>query len=71
MRGTYSNTYKMSYEVCSCLVGGLKMRRGGFKKVRFMTMLLDELNILEGRVLGTDFCCYVVGCMCRGVGGEA
>ena len=31
MRGTYFNTYKMSYEVCSWVVGGVEDADGGFQ----------------------------------------
>ena len=46
MRGTYFNTYKMSYEICVLgWWGELKMWRRDFKEVRFVIMLLDENNI--------------------------
>ena len=47
--GTHFNSYKMIHEVC--VLGWwreLKMRRGDFKEVRFVIMLLDKLNIEGG-----------------------
>ena len=45
MGGNYFNTYKMSYGVCSWVVGRAEDVEGGFKEVRLEIILLDELNV--------------------------
>ena len=44
--GKYFNTSKMSYEVCSWwVVGGVEYVEGDFNEVRFVNMLLNEVDI--------------------------
>ena len=62
-RVNYFNTYTISYEACVLgWWGELKIRRGDFKQVKFVIMMLDGFNIWGGGE-GKYFCDYVVGCV--------
>ena len=59
----------MSYEACSLVRAEWKMQRGDFKEVRFVIMLLDEINIFGGEFEKKTFFAYVVECVWEEGGG--